>query len=99
MNIRTIKTTSEFDRWEMKLKDRQAVAKVRVRIRRLSLGNPGDVRGLKAGVSEMRIDHGPGYRIYYTERHGEIVILLVGGTKKTQTADIALAQQMAKDIP
>ena len=93
--MKTIKATAEFDKWERKLKDREAAARVQVRIRRLSLGNPGQLRNLKGGVSEMKIDFGPGYRIYFTERNGEIVILLCGGTKKTQGKDIANAQSLA----
>ncbi len=96
--MKTIKTTAEFDKWERKLKDRAAVARIQVRIRRLSLGNPGAIRNLKAGVSEMKIDFGPGYRVYFTERAGEVVILLCGGTKKGQNADIALAERLAKDL-
>jgi len=80
------------------LKDRRAVARIRIRIDRLTLGNPGQIRNLKAGVVEMKIDFGPGYRVYYTERNGEIVILLCGGTKKGQAADIALAERMAKEL-
>ena len=92
--MKVIKATEEFDKWERDLKDREAVARIRVRIRRLSLGNPGQVRSLKGGVSEMKIDFGPGYRVYYTERAHEIVILLCGGAKKSQREDIALAQSL-----
>lgn len=96
--MKTIKTTSTFEGWLKGVKDRQAVARVRIRIDRLALGNPGQVRNLKVGVVEMKIDFGPGYRVYYTERNGEIVILLCGGTKKGQDADIALAEKMAKEL-
>lgn len=98
IDMKTIKTTAEFDKWERGLKDREALARIRVRIRRLSLGNPGQVRNLKAGVSELKIDYSAGYRVYFTERHGEIVILLCGGTKKSQSADIARAEAMAKEL-
>lgn len=80
------------------LKDRQAVARIRIRIDRLALGNPGQTRNLKGGVAEMKIDFGPGYRVYFTERGGELVILLCGGTKKGQNDDIALAIQLAAEI-
>lgn len=98
MDMKAIKVTAEFDRWERGLKDRAAVARIRVRIRRLSLGNAGQVRNLKAGVIEMKIDYGPGYRVYFTERDGDIVILLCGGTKKRQDKDIALAEKLSKEI-
>lgn len=96
--MNTIKTTAEYDKWEADLRDIKALARVRVRIRRLSLGNPGKVRNLKAGVVELKIEYGPGYRVYYTERGGEIIILLCGGTKKRQEKDIALAEKLAKEI-
>lgn len=98
MDMRTIKAHPEYDRWEASLKDRAAVARIRVRIQRLALGNAGQSRNLKAGVSEMKIDFGPGYRVYFTERGGEIVILLCGGTKKGQSKDIARAIELAKEI-
>lgn len=96
--MKIIKITTVFERWMNGLKDRRAVARIRIRIDRLTLGNPGQIRNLKAGVVEMKIDFGPGYRVYYTERNGEIVILLCGGTKKGQAADIALAERMAKEL-
>lgn len=96
--MKAIKATAEFEGWISGLKDRAAVGRIQVRIRRLSLGNPGKVRNLKVGVSEMKIDFGPGYRVYYTEHGGEIVILLCGGTKKQQGADIAKAEKLAKDV-
>lgn len=96
--MKTIKTTAEFEGWLKALKDRQAVARIRIRLDRLALGNAGQHRNLKAGVVEMKIDFGPGYRVYFTERNGEVVILLCGGTKKNQSADIALAEKMAKEL-
>jgi len=93
--VKAIKITAEYDRWERKLKDRKAVARIRVRIDRLALGNPGQTRNLAGGVSEIKIDFGPGYRIYFTERRDEIVILLCGGTKKTQDKDIEQARSLA----
>ena len=90
--------TQTFVRWLKRLKDRRAIAKIVQRIDRLSLGNFGDVKSVAGGVSELRIDYGPGYRLYFTRRqNGEIVILLCGGTKKRQDADIARAQAMARN--
>lgn len=91
----TIRQTDVFARWFADLGDIRARARIDVRIRRLSLGNPGDVKGLGDGVSEMRIDYGPGYRIYFTQRGSEIVILLCGGDKRTQQRDIARAKNLA----
>ncbi|WP_025371485.1 type II toxin-antitoxin system RelE/ParE family toxin [Advenella mimigardefordensis] len=84
-----------FDRWLNSLKDRQARARVQTRIRRLSLGNPGDVKPVGGGVSEMRIDYGPGYRLYYMQRGPVVVVLLCGGDKRTQSRDIAHAKVIA----
>ena len=86
-----------FNRWRIALKDRQAVARVNARIRRLSEGNPGDAKPVRGGVSELRIDHGPGYRVYFTRRGPIVIVLLVGGDKRTQDADIERAIAMAKD--
>ena len=91
----TIHTTEEFDDWMGSLRDRAARARIAVRIRRLAQGNPGDHRNLKNGVTEMRIDHGPGYRVYYVTRAGVTFILLCGGDKATQQTDIDRAQAMA----
>lgn len=85
-----------FDRWLNSLRDRQARAKVQARIRRLSIGNPGDVKPVGEGVSEMRIDYGPGYRVYYMQRGLVVVVLLSGGDKNTQARDIAHAKAIAK---
>lgn len=91
--------TDVYERWARKLKDRNAVARLSVAIRKLSLGKFGDVKSVGGGVSEVRIDHGPGYRLYFTRRQsGEIVILLCGGTKQRQGADIARAREMAKKL-
>ena len=72
--------------------------RVQARIRRLSLGNPGDVRPVGEGVSEMRIDYGPGYRIYFVRRGDALVVLLAGGDKRTQVQDIAMAHTMARQL-
>ncbi len=93
-----VRQTETFAQWFEGLRDRQARARILVRIRRLSLGNPGDVRPVGAGVSELRIDWGPGYRVYFTRRKPERVILLTGGDKRTQAEDIRMAQQLARDL-
>jgi putative addiction module killer protein len=87
-----------FARWLGKLKDRQAIAKINARIRRLSeIGSFGDVKPAREGVSEMRIDHGPGYRLYFMRRGAILVVLLAGGDKSTQDADIRRAIEIAKE--
>jgi len=92
--IKLIKTDF-FDRWLVGLRDWQARAKIETRIRRLSLGNPGDVKPVGEGVSEMRIDYGPGYRVYFMGRGPVVVVLLCGGDKGSQDQDIALAKDIA----
>jgi putative addiction module killer protein len=84
-----------FDRWLRKLRDPQAKARVEMRIRRLSLGNAGDVQPIGGGLSEMRIDYGPGYRLYYMQQGSVLIILLCGGDKRTQQKDIAKARKIA----
>lgn len=84
-----------FDRWLSRLRDRKAKARIEVRIRRLGLGNPGDVKPVGEGVSEMRISYGPGYRVYFQQRGPVLIILLCGGDKKTQDKDIITAKTIA----
>lgn len=84
-----------FTAWFAGLRDGQAKARILVRIRRLGLGNPGDVKPVGAGVSEMRINYGPGYRLYFQRRGKQLVILLCGGDKSTQAADIVKAKDIA----
>lgn len=79
------------------LRDRRAAARITARILRLADGNPGDVKPVGNGVSEMRIDYGPGYRVYFVSRGEAVVLLLCGGDKQTQDRDIALAKKLAKD--
>jgi len=93
-----IQTTSVFDVWFDALRDRQAKARIDTRLRRLSMGNMGDCRHLQGGVFELRIDYGPGYRLYGCQRGQTVCLLLCGGDKRTQQADIALAQQMAATL-
>lgn len=93
-----IRGTDTFVSWLKALRDIRARAKIRVRIDRFSQGNPGDVGPVGEGVSEMRIDFGPGYRVYFVRR-GVFVTLLCGGDKSTQGADIAKAKTLAKELP
>jgi putative addiction module killer protein len=90
--------TDVFSSWLDDLADRKAALRIATRIRRLELGNAGDVRPVGEGVSEMRIDYGPGYRVYFASRGKTIVILLCGGDKRTQRKDIKAALQMAKEV-
>ena len=85
-----------FDSWLRSLRDRQAKARIEVRIRRLSLDNPGQYRSLKNGINELKIDYGPGYRVYYTFRNQTLVLLLCGGDKSTQDQDIKSALRILK---
>ena len=96
--MKKLPKTSAYTKWESSLRDRRAVYRVAVRINRLVCGNAGDARPVGEGVSEMRIDYGPGYRVYYKTRGEEIVILLVGGDKSTQTSDIAMAKKLAAEV-
>ena len=94
----TIRKTEVFAKWLDGLKDVRARAPVQVRIERLAGGNPGDAKSVGDGVSELRIDYGPGYRVYLTRRGNELVILLVGGQKKRQSADIKRAIEMSREL-
>src|SRR6266436_6113596 len=91
-----IEATEEFDEWLKGLRDLQAKVRIFDRIRRLRDGNPGDMRPVGKGVSEMRIHHGPGYRLYYTQRGESLIILLCGGDKSSQKKDIARAIAMTQ---
>ena len=93
-----IRQTDTFAEWFAGLRDRHAKARIDVRIRRLSLGNPGDVRPVGEGVSELRIDYGPGYRVYFVQRGQELIILLAGGDKRTQDQDIRTARELAQSL-
>jgi putative addiction module killer protein len=93
-----IRQTEKFASWFEGLRDRRARALINVRLRRLQRGNPGDVRSVGEGVSELRIHHGPGYRVYYVQRGCDVVILLAGGDKRSQPSDINLARQLARQI-
>jgi putative addiction module killer protein len=86
-----------FETWLRRLKDDNAVARIVARIRRMEQGNLGDAKSVGAGVMELRVDYGLGYRIYYVQRGAEVVILLCGGDKRTQQRDIKRAHAMARD--
>lgn len=95
-----VRQTAEFSGWLRRLKDANANAAVRIvaRIRRMEMGNRGDAKNVGNGVMEMRIDYGPGYRVYYSQRGPEIVILLCAGDKRTQRQDIRRAQALAENL-
>lgn len=98
MSVIEIRQTEVYASWFARLRDRQARARIDVRIRRLSLGNPGDVRSVGEGVSELRIDYGPGYRVYFVQRGAALIILLAGGDKRTQDEDIQTALELASKV-
>lgn len=93
-----IRKTGVYALWLDELRDLQARARIQVRVERLAVGNAGDVKPVGEGVSELRIDYGPGYRVYFTMRGRELVILLAGGDKKTQAADIKTALRLARNL-
>ncbi|WP_173049516.1 type II toxin-antitoxin system RelE/ParE family toxin [Bosea sp. ANAM02] len=93
-----VRQTTAFSCWLSGLRDVRAQLRIAARIRRLEEGNAGDVKSVGQGVSEMRIDYGPGYRLYFVRQGRTLVILLCGGDKRTQPADIAKARQMAKEL-
>ena len=93
-----IRETDAYAHWFARLKDREARARILVRVRRLSLGNPGDTRSVGTGVSELRIDYGPGYRIYFSRRGDTVIVLLGGGDKSTQASDIRAALSLARTV-
>jgi putative addiction module killer protein len=93
-----VEKTDEYRDWLDGLKDRMGRARILVRVDRLIDGNPGQHRDLSNGVSELKIDVGPGYRVYYTQRGMRLLLLLIGGDKATQRKDIALAIHLAKNF-
>ena len=92
------RTTSTYDNWINGLRDGVTRSRVLVRVDRLCAGNPGDHRNLTDGVSELKLDFGPGYRVYYTKRGLEVIVLLAGGIKSSQDSDIAKAIELAKNL-
>jgi putative addiction module killer protein len=93
-----VRKTEIFALWLDGLQDIQARARVQVRIERLAAGNPGDVKPVGEGVSELRINYGPGYRVYFVQRRRELIILLAGGDKRTQASDIKTALRLARNL-
>ncbi len=93
-----VRQTEVYAAWFDSLRDRQARARIDVRIRRLSMGNPGDVRPVGEGVSELRIDYGRGYRVYFVQRGSALIVLLAGGDKRSQARDIAVALELARNL-
>lgn len=93
-----IRQTEVYARWFERLSDRRARARIDARIRRLSLGNPGDVRPVGKGVSELRVHYGPGYRVYFVRWERTVVILLAGGEKTTQERDIRKAHEFVRQL-
>ena len=98
MGVPAIFTTPVFDTWFRRLRDRHAAARIQARIDRAESGNLGDCKPVGEGVSEMRVDVGPGYRVYFLQRGAEVIILLAGGEKSTQAKDIAAAKRLAKQV-
>jgi putative addiction module killer protein len=93
-----VRQTAVYAEWFAGLRDRQVKTRIDIRIRRLSLGNAGDVKPVGEGVSELRIPHGPGYRVYFLQRGDWLLILLAGGDKATQDRDIRIAKELARDV-
>lgn len=93
-----VRTTEVYRDWIDTLKDRVGRARIQMRVDRLVHGNPGQYRNLSDGVSELKIDFGPGYRVYYTQRGGELIVLLAGGDKSGQQQDIKTAIELARNL-
>lgn len=96
--MKEVLKTEAFAKWIDQMQDVRARARILVRIERLTAGNPGDVKPVGEGVSELRIDYGNGYRVYYKEKGRRLIILLAGGDKHSQTRDIKTALRLAKDL-
>ena len=93
-----LRKTETYARWLDRIRDVRARARILVRVERLADGNPGDVRPVGKGVSELRINHGPGYRVYYKTQIPTVIVLLNGGNKQTQKRDIEVALRLAQDL-
>lgn len=96
--MKTIHTTEVFDDWFNNLRDKQGKVRIEARLRRIEQGNFGDIKPVGEGVSELRIDYGPGYRVYLTQHGIEIIVLLAGGDKSTQEKDIKKALELAQQL-
>ncbi|MCX7627309.1 MAG: type II toxin-antitoxin system RelE/ParE family toxin [Methylophilaceae bacterium] len=93
-----IRKTDEYATWIDGLRDLQARARILAKVERLRQGNPGDIKPVGSGVSELRIDYGPGYRVYFTQRGSRLIVLLAGGDKHSQESDIKTALKLAKHL-
>lgn len=93
-----VRQTSAYSEWFAGLRDQTAKARIDIRIRRLSLGNPGDVKPVGEGISELRVDHGPGYRVYFIQNGDVYIVLLAGGDKASQEKDIRNAKALARGL-
>ena len=93
-----LRKTEVYAKWLDGLRDIRARARILARIERLADGNPGDARPVGEGVSELRVDYGPGYRVYFTRQGRTILVLLAGGDKRTQSRDIATALRLARNL-
>jgi putative addiction module killer protein len=93
-----VRQTAEYASWFASLRDRAAKSRIDIRVRRLSLGNAGDVKPIGEGVSELRVDFGPGYRVYFIQKAAVYIVLLAGGDKSTQDKDIRTAKLLARDL-
>ena len=93
-----IRKTEKYAQWLDGLRDINARARIQIRVERLAAGNAGDIKSVGEGVSELRINYGPGYRVYFTKRGRELVILLAGGDKSTQASDIKTALRLAHNL-
>ena len=93
-----VRQTAAYAAWFRSLRDRAAKGRIDIRIRRLSLGNPGDVKPVGEGVSELRVNFGPGYRVYFVQKGSAYVVLLAGGDKSSQDSDIRAAKALARDL-
>lgn len=98
MLVHEIRKTDNYARWLDGLRDIHARARILARVQRLAAGNPGDVKPVAEGVSELRIDYGPGYRVYFTMRGRIVIILLAGGDKRTQASDIKTALRLVRNL-
>lgn len=93
-----IRRTKYFAQWLSGLRDHRARGRIEARIDRLRRGNPGDVKPVGSGVSEMRVDYGPGYRVYFVQQGSTLIVLLAGGDKSTQARDIQAAHDLARQL-
>jgi putative addiction module killer protein len=93
-----VRQTATYSTWFDSLRDRVAKVRIDIRVRRLSLGNAGDVKTVGAGVSELRVNFGPGYRVYFVQRGNEYIVLLAGGDKSSQDSDIREAKALAREL-